>query len=1363
VVDSLGAASGWSTAGNPDFVVQAAANQAPTAASANQYRTDTGAAIALNGGIVPVGVGVNFKANVSDANGDTVRFEVELRQLPGTFTGVATHSSSLVSSGTQAVTATATGLAAGNYGWKFRVVDSLGAASGWSTAGNPDFIVQAAASGNGFYLGFPLSGYDAYTVPVSSVFDHSMTYRYRQDKPYRFVTFNGEVGDQIDQVESNYKLPYSFKKPVGTPANQQAFLAGVINYLGTNLSGPSTINYDGHPGYDFPIAINTSVFASADGWVETANTVSSDPAGMYIRLQHDSAGYQTQYQHLSQVLVTPGVNVTRGQLIGKSGNTGNSTGAHLHFEVKKHISGTTWVAVDPYGWTGSGVDPYVANGNPASVNLWQVQTQQILPPMISSIVPAILTSSSNNQLIKVMGSNFQPPPSSSHLIFTDPSGHIYPSSVHPPREGPITATEFDYQFNDGGTPGTWTVSFQNPDGAQSNVLSFEVMPTIPPVAATLLGLDVSHYQGSISWTKVRGAGRVFAFVKATNDDTGAYDDPLFVQNMTDGKAAGLVMGAYHLAQLPLAGAVAEANHFLSIAGPYITPGYLRPVLDVETATAEGFGEPAMSNWIRDWCSTVENATGIRPILYTTRAPARLMAADLNKYPLWISTFSNDPSADPGNIAPWTSWAFQQYGSETTQSTSPGIIGYVDLDSYNGDMASLVTNFVISAAKLNQTITFSTYPSSLTVGGPTGTLGATASSGLLVSFTASPLSVCTVSGTTVYAVSSGVCTITANQFGNASYNAAVQVTQSFSIAFVPPGTPTLSAAAGGYGSATLGFTPAVSGGQATTYTASCAALGQITQTKAGKSIPITVQGLTAGMMYSCSVIASNSAGTSIASNALAVTPLASVTSVRNALFVNASTSTNKTSVLRLINRDTHSGGLTATAYDEIGNVLGTAGADLGTLVAQQMSTFTSAQLEAAIGFTPSTPTAKYRVVFTANLPSFDVINFVKDIATGNLTLGQAQTDKQVPSAGSSSIRDALFISASTSANKTSVVRLINLGAAPGTVTATAYSETGIVVGTANTPLGTLGAQQMLTFTSGQLESALGYVAATPTAKYSIVFTATLPSFEVINFVKDIATGNLTLAQAQTYDRGTSSATSTTRNALVIGASSSPNTTSVVRLINIYSQSGNVTATAYNETGNTVGTVGATLGTLAAEQMLSFTSTQFENAIGYAPSTPSAKYRVVFTVNLPGFELINFVKDVPTGNLVLAHAQIDDCAASVASSSSRNVLFVNSSTSTNKTSIVRLINLAGQSGALTATAYDETGNPVGTSNAPLGAFSAQQMLTFTSAQLEEGIGYAPSSATAKYRIVFSASLPSFEVINYVSDVATGKVTLGQAQVD
>jgi hypothetical protein len=583
-----------------------------------------------------------------------------------------------------------------------------------------------------------------------------------------------------------------------------------------------------------------------------------------------------------------------------------------------------------------------------------------------------------------------------------------------------------------------------------------------------------------------------------------------------------------------------------------------------------------------------------------------------------------------------------------------------------------------------------------------------------------------------------------------------------------GTPTINNSTLGYGSATVSFTPAVNSGGARTesgnlptYTATCSAAGQTTQTKSGAGSPLTVQGLTGGVTYSCFVTATNSSGTSAPSSVLSVTPLPSVSTIRTAFFVNSSSSANKSSVLRVINLDSHSAALNATAYDEAGNIVGTASADFGTIANQQMLTFTSSQLEAVIGYAPSSPVAKYRIVFGANLPSFEIIDFIKDIATGNLTLGQAQIGNRAASTATTSSRNAFFVNPSTGASKTSVVRLINTTAQNGTLTATAYSETGSTVGKVNASLGIISAQQMLTFTSGQLEAAIGYIPASSSAKYRVAFNANLPNFEVINFVKDNATGNLTLAQAQIDDRDASSSSSSIRNAFFVNASSSGNKTSVVYLVNPSAQGGTLTATAYNEAGSIVGTAGAPLGSISAQQMLSFTSAQLETAIGYVASSSSAKYRVAFNANLPSFELINFIQDVASGNLILGQAQIDDGTFTTATST-REALFVNASTSGNKTSVVRLINANNQAGIVTATAYDESGKVVGTANVPLGTINAQQMLTYSSMQLEALIGYMPASATAKYRIVFNMNLPSFEVINFIKDLATGNLTLGQILV-
>ncbi|MDQ5820504.1 MAG: hypothetical protein M3540_03595, partial [Actinomycetota bacterium] len=105
------------------------------------------------------------------------------------------------------------------------------------------------------------------------------------------------------------------------------------------------------------------------------------------------------------------------------------------------------------------------------------------------------------------------------------------------------------------------------------------------------------------------------------------------------------------------------------------------------------------------------------------------------------------------------------------------------------------SFTVSPpAASGQTIAFtSTAPSGAVVGGPSYTISATASSGLPVSFSAAPSSagVCTVSGATVALVGAGTCTVNANQAGNASYQPAPQVQQSFTVSAPAPSSQTIT--------------------------------------------------------------------------------------------------------------------------------------------------------------------------------------------------------------------------------------------------------------------------------------------------------------------------------------------------------------------------------------------------------------------------------------------------------------------------------------------------------------------------------------------------------------------------------------------
>jgi hypothetical protein len=85
-----------------------------------------------------------------------------------------------------------------------------------------------------------------------------------------------------------------------------------------------------HAGLDFGAAVGSRVRAAADGKVEIAEPVAG--FGNHIRIQH--AGFETSYSHLSEIpdSIKPGVEVKQGDIIALSGNTGLSTGPHLHFE-----------------------------------------------------------------------------------------------------------------------------------------------------------------------------------------------------------------------------------------------------------------------------------------------------------------------------------------------------------------------------------------------------------------------------------------------------------------------------------------------------------------------------------------------------------------------------------------------------------------------------------------------------------------------------------------------------------------------------------------------------------------------------------------------------------------------------------------------------------------------------------------------------------------------------------------------------------------------------------------------------------------------------------------------------------------------
>lgn len=123
--------------------------------------------------------------------------------------------------------------------------------------------------------------------------------------------------------------------PVKTKETSVQFIATLKNIWVTSPFGKRKAPFKGqnadHTGIDLAGKTGTSVKATADGIVSLAKPDKS--WGNIIRINHAS-GYSSVYAHLDKILVKPNQTVEQGDIIGKVGSSGKSTGPHLHFELR---------------------------------------------------------------------------------------------------------------------------------------------------------------------------------------------------------------------------------------------------------------------------------------------------------------------------------------------------------------------------------------------------------------------------------------------------------------------------------------------------------------------------------------------------------------------------------------------------------------------------------------------------------------------------------------------------------------------------------------------------------------------------------------------------------------------------------------------------------------------------------------------------------------------------------------------------------------------------------------------------------------------------------------------------------------------
>lgn len=124
-------------------------------------------------------------------------------------------------------------------------------------------------------------------------------------------------------------LPLTVADAFVTSADSDIFLIQPTEGVLTSSFGPRWGR--NHDGIDIGGAMDTPILAAATGTVKLSQWV--DGYGYYILLEHEN-GYQTAYAHCNRLLVNAGDWVRQGETIAQMGSTGNSTGPHLHFEVK---------------------------------------------------------------------------------------------------------------------------------------------------------------------------------------------------------------------------------------------------------------------------------------------------------------------------------------------------------------------------------------------------------------------------------------------------------------------------------------------------------------------------------------------------------------------------------------------------------------------------------------------------------------------------------------------------------------------------------------------------------------------------------------------------------------------------------------------------------------------------------------------------------------------------------------------------------------------------------------------------------------------------------------------------------------------
>ena len=193
----------------------------------------------------------------------------------------------------------------------------------------------------------------------------------------------------------------------------------------------------------------------------------------------------------------------------------------------------------------------------------------------------------------------------------------------------------------------------------------------------LHGVDVSHYQGRIDWSKLARQDVDFAFIKATEGSS--YLDECFFDNWEAAEKTDLYIGAYHFFSFDSEGEK-QAEFYIETVGNL--SGKLVPAVDVEFYGDKESNPPAKEEVVAElkkMLAALEDYYQVKPVIYSTYTVYdKYIRGEFEEYPLWIRNVYYPPFGNLGN-----EWTFWQYTDTAVLEGYEGTEKYIDMNVFKG--------------------------------------------------------------------------------------------------------------------------------------------------------------------------------------------------------------------------------------------------------------------------------------------------------------------------------------------------------------------------------------------------------------------------------------------------------------------------------------------------------------------------------------------------------------------------------------------------------------------------------------------------------------------------------------------------------